>query len=295
MYLYFPGDYNLDPYPTANYSSDTNTTLPSLPFMQPHDPLFLDNAIQEYAWFKTQNFTNAQGLIVDGFHISHGQTTCDQRNEMVYSYNQGVILSGLRGLWEATADPAYLADGYDLIATVINATGWNAQDASRASGWAGLGRNGIMEDYCDAAANCSQDAQIFKGIYFHHLDLFCEPLPTVTPLVQGLTNLADSDLAAAHNDHCGSYAAWVTHNARRAQISTWPCRSCLVARMSSTTLRYSTRSLGLVAGVVASTLWAVGVVLVVAVRRLCLIKHYRSVKRRDRAILWKLRGVGWES
>jgi hypothetical protein len=50
-----------------------------------------------------------------------------------------------------------------------------------------------------------------------------------------------------------------------------------------------------VAGVVASTLWAVGVVLVVAVRRLCLIKHYRSVKRRDRAILWKPRGVGWES
>jgi hypothetical protein len=216
MYLYFPGDYNLDPYPTANYSSDTNTTLPSLPFMQPHDPLFLDNAIQEYAWFKTQNFTNAQGLIVDGFHISHGQTTCDQRNEMVYSYNQGVILSGLRGLWEATADPSYLADGYALIATVINATGWNAPDASRASGWAGLGRNGIMEDYCDAAANCSQDAQIFKGIYFHHLDLFCEPLPTVTPLVQGLTNLADSDLAAAHNDHCGSYAAWVTHNAEAA-------------------------------------------------------------------------------
>jgi hypothetical protein len=38
----------------------------------------------------------------------------------------------------------------------------------------------------------------------------------VTPLVQGLTNLADSDLAAAHNDHCGSYAAWVTHNAEAA-------------------------------------------------------------------------------
>lgn len=216
MYLYFPGDYNTDPYPTANYSSDTGTTLPSLPFMQPHDPLFLDNAIQEYEWFKTQNFTNEQGLIVDGFHISKGQTTCDQRNEMVYSYNQGVILSGLRGLWEATADPSYLSDGYDLIATVINATGWNAQDASQANQWAGLGRNGVMEDYCDAAANCSQDAQIFKGIYFHHLDLFCEPLPTTTPRVQGVTVLADEDMAAAHSDHCGSYAAWVTHNAEAA-------------------------------------------------------------------------------
>jgi hypothetical protein len=128
MYLYFPGDYNTDPYPSANYSSVTNTTLPPLPFVQPHDPLFLDNAIKEYEWFKTQNFTNEQGLIVDGFHISENQTTCNQRNEMVYSYNQGVILSGLRGLWEATNDPQYLSDGYNLIDTVINATGWNRSE-----------------------------------------------------------------------------------------------------------------------------------------------------------------------
>lgn len=216
MYLHFPGDYNTDPYPSANYSSETNTTLPPLTFMQPHDPLFLDNAIEEYEWFKTQNFTNEQGLIVDGFHISDGQTSCDKRNEMVYSYNQGVILSGLRGLWEATGDPSYLSDGYDLIDTVINATGWNAQNAEEASQWAGLGRNGIMEDYCDAPANCSQDAQIFKGIYFHHLGIFCEPLPTTTPLVDGLTVLADGDLADAHSSNCDSHTSWVTHNAHAA-------------------------------------------------------------------------------
>lgn len=216
MYLYFPGDYNTDPYPSANYSSETNTTLPPLPFVQPHDPLFLDNAVKEYAWFKSQNFTNEQGLIVDGFHISANQTTCNERNEMVYSYNQGVILSGLRGLWEATNDPSYLADGYDLINTVINATGWNAQTASEASQWAGLGRNGIMEDYCDAPANCSQDAQIFKGIYFHHLSIFCEPLPTTTPLVDGVTVLADEELAAAHTRNCDGYTKWITHNARAA-------------------------------------------------------------------------------
>jgi hypothetical protein len=216
MYLYFPGDYNTDPYPSANYSSVTNTTLPPLPFVQPHDPLFLDNAIKEYEWFKTQNFTNEQGLIVDGFHISENQTTCDQRNEMVYSYNQGVILSGLRGLWEATNDPQYLSDGYGLIDTVVHATGWNAQDASDASQWAGLGRNGIMEDYCDAPANCSQDAQIFKGIYFQHLSVFCEPLPTTTPLVEGVTMLADIELATAHVRNCDAYTKWVTHNANAA-------------------------------------------------------------------------------
>lgn len=216
MYFYFPGDYNTDPYPSANYSLEYNVTLPPMQFLQPHDPVFLDNALKEYEWFKSQNFTNEQGLIVDGFHISDNQTTCDQRNEMVYTYNQGVILSGLRGLWEATGDPKYLQDGYDLINKVVDATGWNTRNTSEASEWAGLGRNGIMEDYCDAPANCSQDAQIFKGIYFHHLGIFCEPLPTSEPLVAGLTSLADDDLAAAHSGNCNGYTPWVTHNADAA-------------------------------------------------------------------------------
>lgn len=216
MYLYFPGDNNTDPYPSPTYLNSTNTTLPALQPASARSPLFLQNAIDEYSWFKTHNFTNAQGLVVDGFHLSANQTTCDQRNEMVYTYNQGVLLSGLRGLWEATGDTSYLSDGYKYIATVINATGWNARSASEAAQWSGLGRNGVMEDYCDAPANCSQDAQIFKGAYFHHLDLFCEALPTSIPLVSGLTHLASSSLASSHAHHCASYLPWIRHNAQAA-------------------------------------------------------------------------------
>jgi hypothetical protein len=213
MYLYWPGDNNTNPYPSPDYVNATNSTLPALPSLAVHDPLLLDNAKKEYAWFKSQNFTNSQGLIIDGFHVSANQTTCDEPDSMVYTYNQGVLLSGLRGLWEATGDTSYLEDGYSLINTVINATGWNAHSANDAGQWAGLGRNGIMEDYCDAPANCSQDAQIFKGIYFHHLDLFCEPLPTSTALVPGLTFTASSDLASSHTSKCASYTPWVLHNA----------------------------------------------------------------------------------
>ncbi|KAF2174246.1 glycoside hydrolase family 76 protein [Zasmidium cellare ATCC 36951] len=213
MYLYFPGDNNSDPYPSTTYS---NRTLPPLPYLKPHDPLLLTNAKEEWAWFKSHNFTNAQGLVVDGFHISDGQTTCDERNEMVYTYNQGVMLSGLRELWEATGDTSYLQDGYGFINTVINSTGWNANGYGQAGQWAGLGRNGIMEDYCDAPANCSQDNLIFKGAYFEHLDLFCEPLPTETPLVKGLTYLADQGLANSHAQKCRSYAGWIQHNAYAA-------------------------------------------------------------------------------
>lgn len=213
MYLYFPGDNNTDPYPSPTYLSSTNTTLPALPRLTAHDPLLLQNAVQEYQWFRTHNFTNAQGLVVDGFHLSPNQTTCDQRNEMVYTYNQGVLLSGLRGLWEATGDSSYLHDGYGYIATTINATGWNARNTSE---WSGLGRGGVMEDYCDAAANCTQDAQIFKGAYFQHFDAFCERLPTSTPLVANLTYLASHSLATMHAEKCASYLPWLRHNAQAA-------------------------------------------------------------------------------
>lgn len=210
MYLYYPGDDNTDPYPSPNY---TNRTLPFLPFLRAHDPLLLQNAQNGWTWFKSHNFTNSQGLVVDGFHISENQTTCDERNEMVYTYNQGVMLSGLRGLWEATGDTSYLSDGYNLINTVINATGWNNGEYGNATEWSGLGRAGIVEDYCDAPANCSQDALVFKGAYFEHLDLFCEPLPTQTPPVAGLTYVADQDLAESHVEKCNSYKPWIQHNA----------------------------------------------------------------------------------
>ncbi|CAK4031738.1 glycoside hydrolase family 76 [Lecanosticta acicola] len=213
MYLYWPGDISSDPYPSPDY---TNKTLPPLPSLKIHDPLLLQNAREEWAWFKSHNFTNAQGLIVDGFHISDGQTTCDRRNEMVYTYNQGVMLSGLRGLWEATGDTTYLEDGYNLIDTVISATGWHAPSWTQASEWAGLGRNGIMEDYCDAPASCNQDQSIFKGAYFRNLNLFCEPLPISAALVPGLTYTASPSLADFHDRNCHGYARWVQHNAYAA-------------------------------------------------------------------------------
>ncbi|KAI7498118.1 Six-hairpin glycosidase [Hortaea werneckii] len=219
MYLYYPGDNNTDPYPCPAYMNATNTTLPALPPLAAHDPVFLSNAIREYSWFQSHNFTNAQGLVVDGFHVSEGQTTCDERNEMVYTYNQGVLLSGLRQLWEATGDIQYLIEGYAFVETVINATGWYSTPGSsdkEAGQWAGLGRNGIMEDYCDAPANCSQDNQIFKGIYFHHLDVFCEALPTRTPLIEGVTFTASLELAAEHAGKCRAYLPWIRHNARAA-------------------------------------------------------------------------------
>lgn len=221
MYLYFPGDQNSSPFSAPG--KDISDQAP--PTARPHDSKYLKAAIDGYRWLSTSNMTNSQGLFTDGYHIrgwrgrrtnsTIGSGKCDVRNEMVYTYNQGVLLSGLRGLWESTGARSYLEDGHIVIRNVIAATGWHVKHAQRRRTWAGLGRNGILEEACDASGTCSQNGQAFKGIFFHHLALFCAPLPT-EPLIAGVTFAADSESWEAHESSCKSYVPWVAHNAAAA-------------------------------------------------------------------------------
>lgn len=226
MYLYFPGDRNPSPYITTAGDDDGVRAEPGetkkADITRPHDPVYLSNAVRAYDWLKNSNMTNEKGLYVDGFHITGwlpngtiGTGKCDERNEMVYTYNQGVILSGLRGLWEGTGNIDYLADGHKLVRNVIKATGWKSATSPHNPEWSGLGRNGILEEICDSRGSCSQNGQTFKGIYFHHLTLFCEPLPT-KPVLPGKTFAAGPTERSLHEQSCREYASWVVWNARGA-------------------------------------------------------------------------------
>ena len=203
MYLHFPGDCDSSP-----FSAD-----PGLPPAKAHDVQYLDNAVEAYKWLKESGMRNEQGLYVDGFHIkgwrggkdgSNGTRKCDIRDESVYTYNQGVLLSGLRGLWQATSVREYLLDGHDLVHSVIAATGWKDRNTERKWRWAGLGRGGVMEERCDWSGTCSQNGQTFKSIFFHHLTVFCSSLP------------AGHDDSALHQQSCDGYADWIRHNALAA-------------------------------------------------------------------------------
>lgn len=213
MYLYFTGDHNSAPFMFGG------AAIPASPAVAPHDLRYLEAAVKGYDWLKNSGMQNAQGLYTDGFHIRnwrHGETKCNIRNNMVFTYNQGVILSGLRGLWEGTGNVTYLKDAHHLVRDVIKATGWNLRtNKPFQNRWSGLGRKGILEERCDAAGRCSQDGQTFKGIFFHHLTLLCEPLPR-TALVPNRTHAADKVLAMLHRQSCREYAPWVAHNARAA-------------------------------------------------------------------------------
>jgi Glycosyl hydrolase family 76 len=248
MYLYFPGDNNGFPFSqsSSNDGAKDRDQHP-LPPVEPHDPRYLHAAQVAYDWLMASGMTNVQGLFVDGFHIrgwrpgrhgSNGTGKCDVRNEMVYTYNQGVILTGQRGLWRATGNTTYLDAGHALIANVIKATGWQ-EDGAHFPGWCGLGRSGVLEEMCDAKGSCSQNGQTFKGIFFHHLAEFCAELEqegdaeddaeggksggaqatASSSPVKGRKEIfhpATPAEAAEHALRCGRYAAWITRNARAA-------------------------------------------------------------------------------
>jgi hypothetical protein len=242
MYLYFPGDDNSSPF---------GFSAPKFPALdnsaRARDPKYLAASIEAYKWLLNSNMTNTKGLFVDGYHISGwsrerpdtnytGNTRCDARNEMVYTYNQGVLLSGQRGLYEATGARSYLEDGHRLVSDVIAATGWDLKRGNsldfldepewpgrKFGRWHGLGRSGILEEACDAPGYCSQDSQTFKGIFFHHLALFCARLPdhlTLDGVFIGKdVNSDPSEIEAVrkwHDQQCARYGPWIKHNAKAA-------------------------------------------------------------------------------
>ncbi|KAH2930482.1 hypothetical protein KXW73_006983 [Aspergillus fumigatus] len=224
MYLYHPGDVINSPFASPSRTSEVASDG------YPHNPAHLQAAIEGYEWLKSSNMIGIGGLYADGFHISGwrsvtqpGTRRCDVLNPMVYTYNQGVILSGLRGLWLATASQDYLQDGHDLVRKVIRATGWPNKDARE---WAGLGRGGVLEDACDSSGSCSQNGQTFKGIFFHHLTEFCRP---IYPQEEGFLAAAnrtsegeDDDWKHVYKWHlarCRAYRPWIEHNANAALLT----------------------------------------------------------------------------
>ncbi|KAF9885711.1 hypothetical protein FE257_012596 [Aspergillus nanangensis] len=223
MYLYFPGDIINSPFTPGGVDND--------PFSDghPHHATYLQAAIDGYKWLNNSKMTGTGGLYADGFHIqgwrgsnNPGSRKCDVLNTMVYTYNQGVILSGLRGLWLATGSLQYLQDGHRLVRQVIQATGWPDRSGRR---WAGLGRGGILEEICDSSARCTQNSQTFKGIFFHHFTEFCRPIRPQESRFLASTNRTTglrSDwqhIYEWHQARCRTYRKWIEHNANAALMT----------------------------------------------------------------------------
>ena len=75
-----------------------------------------------------------------------------------------------------------------------------------------------MEEACDASGSCSQNGQTFKGIWWLHFTVFCQPIEADgNDGGGGGGNQRDREEAALlHRASCRSYGDWVQWNAKAA-------------------------------------------------------------------------------
>jgi predicted alpha-1,6-mannanase (GH76 family) len=107
---------------------------------------YLDWAKREWAWFKRSGLINRERLINDGLN---GQ--CRNNGQTTWTYNQGVILSGLVDLARSTGDKSLLREAEAIADAAIRK----------------LAPKGILRDACEP--NCGEDGAQFKGIFIRNL------------------------------------------------------------------------------------------------------------------------------
>ncbi|KAH9827488.1 glycoside hydrolase family 76 protein [Teratosphaeria destructans] len=157
---------------------------------------YLGWAQEEWRWFQRSGLINAQHTINDGLNDS----TCQNNNGTVWSYNQGVILGGLTELARATRDTSYVTTAKQIA------------DAALAA----LAPSGILHDPCEP--DCGGDGSQFKGVFARNLQI----LQQYAPETRYQTFLDDNAESIWARDRSGSELdlIWSGGNTQPANAST---------------------------------------------------------------------------
>lgn len=110
----------------------------------PSGGYYFNEALKAYEWFISSGLINSDNVINNGLNIA----TCQNDGSYVFSYNQGILLSGLAELTWSTGDSKY----NDLANTIALAAMKNLTNAA-----------GILTDPCDRG--CNSDTEQFKGVF----------------------------------------------------------------------------------------------------------------------------------
>jgi predicted alpha-1,6-mannanase (GH76 family) len=115
----------------------------------PGDTTYLGWADSEWSWFSGSGLINGSHLVDDGLTSS-----CQISSTTNWTYNQGVILTGLASYYQATGNSALLTTAESIANAAIGA----------------LTINGILVEPCEP--NCGADGPEFKGIFVRDLREF---------------------------------------------------------------------------------------------------------------------------
>jgi predicted alpha-1,6-mannanase (GH76 family) len=145
-----------------------------------------DWAVRAWRWF------DGVGLINDDHLVNDGLENCRNNCGTVWTYNQGMVISGLVELSRATGDTASLE---------------RAGQIARASLALLTAPDGILRE--PSEPGCDRDQEIFKGILAQGIARLCRADPADTAdLAAALRANADSVWRRARDPHDGLALSW---------------------------------------------------------------------------------------
>jgi predicted alpha-1,6-mannanase (GH76 family) len=166
------------------------TTAAKLANRKPNNPsggYYWDEAVKAYTWFMKSGMINSDNLVNDGLNSS-----CMNNGIEAFTYNQGVILSGLTEMALSSGDNSY----NDLANTLALAGIAHFTDAQ-----------GILHEPCEPNS-CDGDEGQFKGVFARNIQFMVNransmPADAKTKYIQFLQTNADAIWANQQNGEVG--------------------------------------------------------------------------------------------
>src|SRR5271170_518993 len=136
-------------------------------------------------------------LVYPSRRRNNGQTT--------WTYNQGIVLSGLSKLYKYTGDEGLIKAAQNLLAAVLTSPLVTA--------------SGILVESCDPFGTCNQDQWMFKGVFFEHLGYFLADLAVMDELpVETRLNLVQMYQSFVQTN---AQAVWDVARGQDGVIGSW--------------------------------------------------------------------------
>jgi hypothetical protein len=140
-----------------------------------------------------------------------GKFTLEQRlrrnnGQTTWTYNQGIVLSGLSRLYKHTGDDGLIKAAQNLLDSVLESD-------------LVLADSGVLVESCDPTRTCNQDQWMFKGVFFEHLGYFLEDMMALKELevsTKGILLEKYSDFIKAN-----AHAVWEIARREDGKIGNW--------------------------------------------------------------------------
>ena len=140
--------------------------------------------------------------------MSTSSSDCNVRNnrDMTWTYNQGILLSGLSGLYKFTGDEQLIVTAENLVDSVL-------------ASYLVPNETGVLVESCDPFRTCNQDQWMFKGIFFQHLGYFLQDIAGM----EELTVLTKKGLVTKYSNfiRANACAVWDIARQKDGKIGNW--------------------------------------------------------------------------